>query len=171
MKKFLFFLVLLIILIAIFYVYKKVAKAPIKQMDSNYQIIPTPASFVTPSLNQINPNTQTSVKGNTGKDYTPPGNENAGESGGSDIQVYEVGYNGKIFMPAIIKIKVGDYIFFKNTGSGDFWPLSSDADHLSLNSGKTILAGAQYKFEFTKAGTWNYSDKFNTTAIGKVVVE
>jgi plastocyanin len=109
----------------------------------------------------------------TQPDYTAP-QAGGGENIGSNIQVTEVDFDGKQFTPAKVGIKAGDYIFFKNKSSVNFWPLAGSANTLAaypnFNAQKPIAPGGEYKFQFTKAGSWSYGDNLTANAVGDVDV-
>jgi len=164
---------LLIILGGAFYVYnKKEAKAPTPEVQNSQQQngYQQPAATTTNQNSAPAPQTQTNVKGNTGPDYTPGKYSGGGETGGSDIAVEEVDYDGKVFTPSTITIHVNDYIFFRNKSTAGFWPKTADGSYTAFDAGKTIAPGAQFKFQFTKAGTFKYEDKLNPGATGTVTV-
>ncbi len=98
-----------------------------------------------------------------------------GEPAAPDIQVWEVGFDGEQFTPKSVNIKVNDWVFFKNKSSVDFWPASNPhpthTGYSDFDAGKKIAAGATFKFQFTKAGSWGYHDHLNPSIGGTVVVK
>lgn len=171
MNKFLILLILLIAFAVTFYIYKKVAIAPQKQLDWNYQEKPEFKPTVIPTEPAVSPSPTKTINNQDGLDAIPQNTGSLPASSEESVQVYEVAYDGQVFNPQTQKIKVNDYVFFINNSSGDFWPYSADADHTSLNSQKNILPTKQYKFQFKQAGTWVIKDKFNNQAVGKIIVE
>ncbi len=169
-KKTIIVIIILVVLGAVFYFYsKQEAKAPTVE---NSQFAPAqnqvPAQTTTPQ-------TQTNVKGGTKADYTPPEAQGGGENVGSNIQVSEVDFDGTAYLPKVTNLKVGDYIFFKNKSTGDFWPVTGSADTLAaypnFNPSKPIASGAEYKFQFTKAGSWSFDDNLHPNMVFTVNVD
>ncbi len=170
----------LIIIAGGYYFYdknKNQVKAPVMEqgdLQSQNSNLPTPTPTPSPTAN---PSTQTNVKGGSGVDYAPgtfsSGDENT--DGGSGVQVVEVTYDGKVFSPSPININVNDWVFFKNTSSTEMWvasnPHPGHTDYPGFDAGKKIAPGANYKFQFTKAGTWGYHNHFNPSQEGSVVVK
>jgi len=94
-----------------------------------------------------------------------------GEAPGPDIVVEEVDYDGSKFTPPITNIKGGDYVFFKNKSSVDFWPESAPASaYPEFNAQKNITPGSEFKFQFNKSGSWKFTDKLNSAAAGIINV-
>jgi len=159
MKKF-FIIVIVVLLIGggAYLISKKEAKAPAVDNQQNQNQNPAQSQNNQPASST--PSIQTNVKGSTGPDYTPPGQ--TGENAGSNIQVYEVDFDGTSYSPSPSNIKVGDYIFFKNKSAGDFWPVADSANTIaafpSFNPSAAIASGKEYKFQFTKAGSWSFGD-------------
>jgi len=169
MKKTIIVIIILAAAGIAFYIYsKKEAKAPAVE---NYQ--PAPAQTQAPAQTTT-PQTQTNIKGGTGADYTPPQAPSGGENLGSNIQVYEVDFDGTGFAPATININRDDYIFFKNKSAGDFWPVAGSANTIAaypnFNPLQPIGAGGEYKFQFTKAGDWSFGDKLHSNMVFSVNV-
>ncbi len=160
--------VLIIILIAVgagaYFYNKHEAQAPINEETYQNQ---TPSGDTTPPATSTGVNTQTTVKGSNGPDYTPGTYSDGGETSGSDIQVIEVDFDGKTFTPATVNIHPNDYVFFKNTSTADFWPASN---YPNFGDKKALAADEQYKFQFTKVGNWDFYNKLATGIHGTVVV-
>ncbi len=93
---------------------------------------------------------------------------------GSNISVVEVDFNGSAFAPASITINVNDWVFFKNKSTAAMWvasnPHPTHTDYPGFDSLKAIAPGGEYKFQFTKAGTWGYHDHLNPGIGGVVIV-
>jgi plastocyanin len=170
-KKLSVFISLVIILFGGFYIYSRIAKAPVQESQTN--ILPTPSSVMqnSPVPTQSLPTGQAAVNTNQGTDYTSPQSENGGEVAAPNIQAYEVAFDGVSFSPKTQNINVNDYVFFINNSNSDFWLVSNDAGHSILDSGKAIAPGKQFKFQFTKTGTWNFQDKFNSSIAGSIIVQ
>jgi len=95
-----------------------------------------------------------------------------GEAPGPDIVVEEADHDGSKFAPAITNIKAGDYVFFKNKSSVNFWPVSDPVSaYPELNAQKNIAPGGEFKFQFNKSGAWKFTDKLNPSAMGTVIVK
>ena len=171
-KKTLIVIIILVVLGAVFYVYsKKEVKAPTVE---NYQ--PAPAQNQ-PAAQTTTPATQTNLQDNLGANYTSPQAPSGGENLGSNIQVYEVDFDGTAYSPEVSNLKAGDYIFFKNKSGAAFWPVSvsapvqsGSADYADFDAKQNILPGKEFKFQFTLAGQWKFIDKLNPAATGTVNV-
>jgi plastocyanin len=169
MKKAIIVIIVFAVLAAVFYIYtKKEAKAPTVENSQ-----PAPAQNQAP-VQTTTPQTQTNVKGNPGADYTPPQAPGGGENIGSNIQVYEVDFDGTAYSPNASNLKVGDWIFFKNKSAGDFWPVAGSANTLAaypnFNPAQAVASGAEYKFQFTKAGSFSFGDSLYPNLVFSVNV-
>jgi plastocyanin len=169
MKKAVIVIIVLVVLGAVFYLYNKnEVKAPtVENPGSVSGQTQAPAQTTTPQ-------TQTNVQGKPGADYTPPQAQGGGENLGSNVQVYEVDFDGSKYSPDTANIKVGDYIFFRNKSSGDFWPVAGSANTIAaysnFNPSAPIAAGGEYKFQFTKAGEWSFGDNLHANSVFTVNV-
>lgn len=150
------------------------AKAPTEENNqnqvqqttgNNQQVQPqaTTTSGQTPGLN------------NAGKpNYTASTSPTGGETPGVDIQVVGVDYNGTTFTPAKVNIKVNDWIFFKNDSTLNFWPVAASSDtsaaYPKFNPAGALAAGGEYKFQFTKAGSWSFGDNLHPGPVFNVNV-
>ena len=95
-----------------------------------------------------------------------------GDASGPDFAIEAVDYDGSVFSPASITIKSGDYIFFRNKGKLDFWPAAaSAASYPDFVAAGAVAPGKSFKFQFNRAGKWQYLDKLNPSATGIVIVE
>jgi plastocyanin len=171
MKNF-FIIVIVVLLIAggVYLISKKEAKAPAVDNQQNQNQNAAESQNNQPA--SAAPSNQTNIKGSAEPDYTPPGQ--AGENSGSNIQVYEVDFDGTSYSPSASNIKVGDYIFFKNKSAGDFWPVAGSANTIAafpnFNPAAPIAAGKEYKFQFTKAGAWSFGDNLRANTVFTVSV-
>lgn len=97
-----------------------------------------------------------------------------GEPVAPDIQVWEVSYADGEFAPKVLNIKKGDYVFFKNKSTVDFWPASdphpTHTNYPGFDAKAPIAPGSKYQFQFTKAGTWGFHDHLNPQAVGTINV-
>lgn len=104
--------------------------------------------------------------------YAPPAS--AGEPPAPNIQVAEVDFNGSAFSPSPVNIKINDWVFFKNKSQTDMWvasnPHPTHTDYPGFDSKQAIAPGGEYKFQFTKAGSWGYHDHLDPTIGGVVQV-
>ncbi|MBL8031412.1 MAG: hypothetical protein JNK33_03760 [Candidatus Doudnabacteria bacterium] len=93
---------------------------------------------------------------------------------GSDVQVFDISYDGTNFTPNTLSIKNGDVVIFKNKSKVAFWPASdphpTHTDYPEFDAKQPVLAGKSYQFKFTRTGTWKFHDHSNVSAKGSVVV-
>ncbi len=174
MKKVIIILIGLILVVGVFYVFsKKEAKVPVVENSTN-STTPNSAPSEPAVQPQAQPQTQTNVKNTPGADYTPPQATGGGENAGSNIQVYEVDFDGTAYSPSVSSLRVGDYIFFKNKSSGNFWPVAGSANTIAaypqFNPKSPIAAGGEYKFQFSKAGNWSFGDNLKANSVFTVNV-
>lgn len=169
MKKALIIVVVILVLAGVGYYFYRHNKAYAPSYD-NYQ--PDQDQQATSSAEDAAPNGQTkTINSPTGTpDYTPPQSDNGGETAGSNIQVTEVDFDGSKFTPNPANIKVGDYIFFKNTGTLDFRPFATADGYQVFDSNDNIAPGGEFKFQFTKVGSWSYYDYSHPNVKGTVIV-
>ena len=145
-KKILILIVVLVIVGLGFYFYNKnTVKAPTVESNAPVKATSTAAPAPAPS---------------------PAAQAGGGETPGSNIQVWEVDFNGTAFTPATININAGDWVFFKNKSTINFWPTSAGFD-----AGAAVAPGKEFKFQFTRPGTFGYSDRLNPATKGAVVVQ
>ena len=86
------------------------------------------------------------------------------------------------FSPAMITVKAGATVTFKNTGTGESWPASAKhpthlvyPDQDSCFAGKFtgcgIPSGGSWAYTFNQKGSWAYHDHLRPTLFSKIVVE
>ncbi len=178
-KKITILILVLVILGVGFYLYnKKETEAPIVTENETLDQTNTGNSqttnetVTTPTTTS---GTQTKGTGTTGSGSSQGQFTNGGETPGSDIQVIEVTFDGKSFSPSSITVHQNDYVFFKNASTVNFWPASNPHPvhtiYPEFDADKAIGPGGQYKFQFTKIGTWGYHDHLHPSATGTVIVE
>lgn len=96
------------------------------------------------------------------------------QPGGPDIQVVGINYDGTAYTPSKVTIKVGDYVIFYNKSETNFWPASaphpSHTNYPEFDPKKAIAPGGNFKFQFTKAGSWGFHDHLKPSAWGMVTV-
>lgn len=97
-----------------------------------------------------------------------------GDIEGSDVQVFDIVYDGNTYSPGSLSIKNGDIILFKNKSKVAFQPASdphpAHTDYPAFDAKQPIAAGKSYQFKFIKNGTWKFHDHLNPSAQGSVVV-
>lgn len=170
-KAIIIILVILVVGVGAYFVLHKQANAPADNSGTNQ---PTETQT---SNNQATPPAATSSgQTNTTKkpDYVPPASPTGGETPGAAVQVTEVDFDGTQFTPQAVNIKVNDYVFFKNKSTTDMWvasnPHPTHTDYPGFDSLKAIAPGGEYKFQFTKLGSWSYHDHLNPSIGGTVNV-
>lgn len=93
---------------------------------------------------------------------------------GSDVQVFDIVYDGITFSPSSLSVKNGDVVIFKNKSQAAFRPASdphpTHTDYPAFDAKQPIPAGKSYQFKFTKVGTWKFHDHLNPSAHGSVTV-
>lgn len=93
---------------------------------------------------------------------------------GSDVQVFDIAYDGTTFSPSILSIKNGDVVIFKNKSKVEFRPASNPhpthTDYPEFDAKQPIAAGKSYQFKFTKNGTWKFHDHLNSSVQGAITV-
>lgn len=93
---------------------------------------------------------------------------------GNDIQVEQVDYDGNHFTPALLNIKLGDIVFFKNSSSKAFWPASgphpTHTAYPEFDAKKSLQPGDTFQFKFTKVGKWSYHNHLNPSVTGEINV-
>lgn len=156
-------IILAVLAVAGIYFYSRTAKAPTLENSQNSAV---------PTVSATPPQSTTTSNSNGVKSAKPtPTLSNQGENLGSNIQVVEVDYDGSKFIPQTSNINVNDWVFFKNKSTVSFWPLSSGNVYLAFNADKAVLPAGEFKFQFTKTGTWQFNDKLNPSATGTIIVK
>lgn len=174
MKKIIIIIVILLAVGAGYFLLRhNQAKAPTTETSQNQP--PQSTGNDQPTQPTVTPSGQTQTINNAGKpDYTPSSSPTGGEVAPPNIQVVEVDYDGTRFTPAVVNIKVNDWVFFKNKSTLDFWPASNPhpthTDYPGFDALKNIAPGGEYKFQFTKAGSWGYHNHLNPDIGGTVNV-
>lgn len=180
MKKIAILIIVLVVLGVGFYAYnKKEAKAP-SQTESQTQNSSQQSQEQTSQTTQ---NTATTTAANstatsTSASSSTPSKQFSSGSGSSDtsnnIQVVEVDFDGTQFTPNTVTIHQNDWVFFKNKSTEDFWvasnPHPTHTDYPGFDAKQSIAPGGEYKFQFTKIGSWGYHDHLDHTIGGTVVV-
>ena len=173
-KKLLAILIFLLIAAGVVYYFYHHAKVESPQPGES-AVLPQTASTSQPTAAGIEqPQAATTSKAASqpkpGATYS--GGENA--DAGPDIAVVEVDFNGSQFAPQSVNIKVNDWVFFKNKSSVDFWPASNPhpthTGYPGFDALKAIPPGGEYRFQFTKAGSWGYHDHLDPSIQGVIVV-
>lgn len=92
-------------------------------------------------------------------------------------------FSGAGFSPALLVVKAGDTVIFKNEGTGEIWPAS--ALHPTHNvypvkggclgsifdACRGLKKGELWFFKFDIPGVWGYHDHLNAALRGQVRVE
>jgi plastocyanin len=170
-KKVLIFIILIVALWGGgYYLYEKnQAQAPARLSNSDIE-----ASKNDAVRSQIEP--PVTPPTNNQKASTPPPVTNVGSEpiDGNNISVVEVDFDGSKFTPETTNINLGDWVFFKNKSTTDFWPASdphpAHTGYPGFDAKKAIVPGAQYKFQFIKAGSWGFHDHLNPNVHGVISV-
>lgn len=83
-------------------------------------------------------------------------------------------YSESGFSPAVVRIKKGTAVTFKNQGAGNMWVASDMHPTHQLLPGfdalKSTGNGGEYTYTFSDIGTWTYHNHVNPTDTGTVVV-
>ncbi len=179
-KKILAIIIFLILIGAAGYVlYKKSAKPAQAPTVAQEQQNPAPTSAAPTAATQpsVTPKPTASPKAIDlgGKQSQGTFSSGEGDSAAPNIQVYEVDFDGNKFTPASLNISVNDWVFFKNDSTEDMWvasnPHPAHTDYPGFDSKQNIAPGKQYKFQFTKAGTWGYHDHLDPAIGGAIIVK
>ena len=84
-----------------------------------------------------------------------------------------VTYRDTGFSPSVLHVKKGDIVTFKNESNGQLLvasnPHPTHSDLLGFES-QSILIGGEYKYTFTKTGTWGYHNHLKSSATASIVV-
>ena len=79
------------------------------------------------------------------------------------------------FVPAELRVKVGERITFVTTTGKPFWPASdphpSHTFHPELDPEKPVPPETSWSFTTTKPGTWRYHDHLAPYYTGTLIVE
>lgn len=78
------------------------------------------------------------------------------------------------FFPAVITVKEGTSVVFKNKDGDGHWPASNQhPSHMDLpgfDSLQPVASGNTYAYTFTKLGTWGFHDHLHPNLHGSVIV-
>jgi plastocyanin len=84
---------------------------------------------------------------------------------GNDVSVLAVDFNGKSFVPADIKIKANDWIFFRNNSLKNISLVSlqgsSFTKYPGFDSKTSTLPQKSYKFQFKIPGVYGIAESIN----------
>jgi plastocyanin len=93
----------------------------------------------------------------------------------SEAALNTVLYRDTGFTPSVLRVKVGTVVTFRNDSGNNLRVASNPhpwhTDYPEFDSGGAIASGAEFKFTFTKKGTWGYHNHFNSTHTATIVVE
>ena len=173
-KKILIALGVIVVVAVGFYAYnKKEAKAPVPENGSGQAAFPSeqPATTSAPAEPQTAPASTSPQTSAPSKGHFSSGE---GDANAPDIQVVAIDYDGSAYTPSSVNIKVGDWVFFRNKSTVDFWPASNPhpthTDYPGFDALQPIAPGGEYKFQFQKAGSWGFHDHLNPLVRGVVNV-
>lgn len=114
---------------------------------------------------------------------TPKPTESTSASPVPLVQQNTVIYNNSGYSPAILMIKVGTSVTFKNNSTHSMWTASNDhlTHRLYPESGgcigskfdacKGIMPGESWTFKFVIAGAWKYHNHLEPGDTGTIVVQ
>jgi len=158
-------IVIAIVLIGSYFLFKGTSQAPVLEQSTATQQSNTPSeSNITPTPNPSLTPTQTSTKN-------------------------EVIYNDSGYLPATLTIKVGETVTFKNQSSNGMWTASAMHPSHTIYSGTSLdehcpntantsfdectsaQPGESWSFTFNKKGTWGYHNHVKAMHFGKIIVE
>ncbi len=87
----------------------------------------------------------------------------------------DVTYTNDGFSPAVLRVKLGDTVTFKNNSGEDLWVASNPhPTHTGLSGFDAqtgIGQGESYVYTFTRLGTWGYHNHLHPAFGGTIVVE
>ena len=182
MKKFAYFIVILLVLGGGYYLYvqnNRQALAPSEENGQSAQNIDESAGAdkkeETPKQDDSGVKVETGTEVKTGAGQSE-GTFSGGEGDilAPDVLVVQVDYDGAKFSPASVDIKVGDIVIFKNNGDVGFWPASANHPMHTLypefDAKQSIAPGGKWQFKFEKVGAWKYHDHLNPSATGVINV-
>ena len=105
--------------------------------------------------------------GQPGKDRTPVG-QAVGETS-------VVIYRDAGFSPSVLHVKRGTTVTFRNESNTELWvasnPHPAHTDYPEVNSTGMLQPGQEYKFTFTRVGTWGFHNHLKPAETGTVSVE
>lgn len=93
-------------------------------------------------------------------------------------------YMNSGYSPAVLKIKFGDVVTFRNASSQLMWTASDPhpahgaypvkgggCSASAFDQCEALSAGLSWSFQFTAAGTWQYHNHLNPRHTGVIIVE
>ena len=181
MKKFIYIIVILAVLVGGNYLYAKMNKPAQAPTTENGQSAQNADENAATDKQEEAPKQDSGVKVETGTEVkTGTGQSEGTFSGGEgdilapDVLVVQVDYDGAKFSPGSVDIKVGDIVIFKNNGDTGFWPASANHPTHTLypefDAKQSIVPGGKWQFKFEKVGAWSYHNHLNSSAGGVVNV-
>lgn len=91
-----------------------------------------------------------------------------------DVMVFEIIYNGQVFIPSSVKVKVGDVIIFKDQSSSGFDLVAQKGKVSSITpqwyAPDPVSEKGEFQYTFDRHGVWYYMDGRNSSATGFVEV-
>ncbi len=86
-----------------------------------------------------------------------------------------VSYTNAGFSPAVLRVKAGTTVTFRNDSGEDLWVASNPhPTHTGLSgfdASDAIGQSATYAFTFTRLGTWGYHNHLHSSVGGTIIVE
>lgn len=141
-----------------FFFGKKAVNAPENPINGFIeQATTTPVSITTKTATTVAPKTTTPSAPRMTKDGS-----------------YLVYYTNHGFSPSTLTVKVGKSVHFVNSGSKAMSLTTTSVDNQvqsEFNQGKTVGQGGSYDFTFLSAGTWNYTNRNNSSDRGTIIVK
>lgn len=180
MKKFAYFILVLVLLGGGYYFYdqkNKQVAAPTLENSSLAEETQNLGKEQQPAAEpKASPSSKPTTPPAPGNGSETQGTFSPGEEGmAPDVLVVQVDFDGTAFSPKTVAIKVGDIVIFKNNASGQMWPASaphpSHTDYPEFDPKQAIAVGGKWQFKFSKKGAWRFHDHLNPTANGTVNVE
>jgi plastocyanin len=93
----------------------------------------------------------------------------------SETESSNVTYRSDGFSPSVLHVKSGTTVTFENDSQEALRvasnPHPTHTDYPGFDSGQNIATGQEYKFTFTKTGTWGYHNHARPSMGGTVIVE
>ncbi|MBI4427304.1 MAG: hypothetical protein HY569_02380 [Candidatus Magasanikbacteria bacterium] len=99
------------------------------------------------------------------------------------VEKKTITYTGSGFSPAMLKIKKGETVIFKNQSAESMWPASAmHPTHAvypttggcigsTFDACQNIQPGSSWLFQFNIVGNWKYHNHLNPSEFGAIIVE
>ena len=100
---------------------------------------------------------------------------NQADQASQAVATNQVVYDGTAFSPAMIKVKAGTAVSFKNNSQTPMWvasdPHPTHTDYPGFDALRDYPQGETYTFTFGKTGNWGYHNHLNPDIRGRVIVQ